>query len=431
MTPLRPFNFHDLPFAPHTAQMRVHDGGGRKWIVPVTPDASGTTGHAGIPDFPANETLINLFFEALGQEGVAAPGFAWYGVPVSIPLAPVSDFWATPIPDAYPRPLSPTWYQLPTLLVATAPPVPPVRPWTPQQLRAIRGAIWPTRGPVQFGPRPGQPDNIIATGCEDYSAGDLAIARTALRARGYTHVDMGPFIDPGYHGQYPPVDFRTNADFVLTLIENWWAAGFAVVSFIGPDNWTTAQMETLEPIFAQPRWQAALKIIVPYGWEPSEDTSNADFVQRFQWARRVFPTALQYLHLAADFDAPGNNADFTPGTPQYIGFAEAWRRVVPYLTGYLIQNGPYGVSPAQDPTLAQNFGDQFRGDVRGTLRDRFTHGYAGWPTTCATGEPLDLIAAEETSYYAYWNNLPEAVSIAWGQVAMAQGADGFFDGGPA
>lgn len=306
---------------------------------------------------------------------------------------------------------------------------PGIPTWTPQQLRAIKGAIWPTRGPVQFGPRPGQPDNIIATGCEDYSAGDVAIARTALRARGYTHVDMGPFIDPGYHGQYPPVDFRTNADYVLTLIESWWAAGFAVVSFIGPDNWTTAQMETLEPIFRQPRWQAALKQIVPYGWEPSKDTSNAQFVARFQWARRVFPTALQYIHLAADFDAPGNNDDFTPGTPLYLGHAEAWRRVVPYLTGFLIQNGPYTTAPSADPTLAKNFGDQFRADVSGSLRDRFRNGYAGWPTICATGEPLDLIGAEETSYEAYWHNLPEDASRAWGQVAMAAGADGFFDGG--
>lgn len=306
---------------------------------------------------------------------------------------------------------------------------PEVPPWTPARLRKITGAIWPTRGAVAFGPRPGQPDNIIATGCEDYSPADLTIARDTLKARGYTHVDMGPFIDPGYHGQYPPVDFRTNPDQVLALIESWWAAGFAVVAFIGPDNWTTAQMQTLEPIFTQPRWQAALKMIVPYGWEPSEDTSNAQFVERFQWAQRVFPSALQYIHLAADFDAPGNNDDFTPGTPAYIGFAEAWRRVVPYLTGYLIQNGPYAVAPAQDPTLAKNFGDQFRGTVRGTLRDRFTNGYAGWPTTCATGEPLDLIAAEETSYYAYWNNLPESVSIAWGTLAMAAGADGFFDAG--
>lgn len=425
MTNLRPFNFHDLPFAPNTAQMRVHDGGGRKWVVPITPDASGATGHAGIPDFPANETLINLFFEALGQEGVPAPGFAWYGTQVAIPLAPVSDYWVTPIPAGYPRPLSPNWYQLPVLLTPDV--VPP--PWTPARLRAITGAIWPTRGPVSFGPREGQPDNIIDTGCEAYSASELALSRTIIREHGYSHVQMGPFIDPGYHEQYPAVDFRNNPDEVLALIESWWAEGFAVMAFIGPDNWTTAQMATLEPIFAQPRWQAAMRQIVPYGWEPSKDTSNADFVARFEWARRVFPNALQYIHLAADFDAPGNNTDFTPGQPGYIGYAEAWARVTPYLTGFLVQNGPYGVSPTQDPTLAANFGNQFRADVRGTLRDRFVNGYAGWPTTCATGEPLDLIAAEQTSYYAYWNNLPEDISREWGALAMANGAHGYFDGG--
>lgn len=315
----------------------------------------------------------------------------------------------------------------------------PVPPWTNARLRRIRGSIWPTRGPVRFGPRwdPNHPeilhdDNIIDSGCFSYSAQDLATARLRLWQRKYTHVQAGPFVDPGYHGQYPAIDFRNNPDEVLAWLESWWAAGFAVVSFIGPDGWSTEQMKTLEPIFAQPRWQAAMKMIVPYGWEPSEDTSNAQFVERFQWARRVFPHALQYIHLAADFDAPGNNEDFTPWQPGYIGYAQAWTNVVPYLTGFLIQNGPYGVTPVKDPTLAANFGNQFRADVRGTLRDRFVNGYAGWPTFSANpnGETLDLIAAEQTSYYAYWNNLPESTSIAWGGVAMANGADGFFDSGP-
>ncbi len=98
------------------------------------------------------------------------------------------------------------------------------------------------------------------------------MARNIIRSRTYTHVQMGPFIDPGYHGQYPPVDFRNNPDVILACVEAWWNAGFAVVAFIGPDGWTTAQMQTLEPIFRQPRWQAVMKMIVAMGWEPSEDT---------------------------------------------------------------------------------------------------------------------------------------------------------------
>ena len=282
---------------------------------------------------------------------------------------------------------------------------------------------------MQFGPRPGQPDNIIDTGCESYSPLDLETAVSAINSRGYTHVQMGPFIDPGYHGQYPPVDFRSDPEFTLRQIEAWWRAGKAVVAFIGPDGWTTEQMRELEPIFLQPRWQAALRIIVPMGWEPSKDTSNAEFVARYQWAQRVFPNALQYIHLCADFDAPGNNTDLTPGQPGFIGMAECWRRVVPYLTGYLIQNGPYDCYPKDDPTLAANFGNQFKVDVRGSLRDRFVNGYAGWPTTCANGGHLDLINAECTSYSAYWSNLPEDASRQWGKLAMDAGADGFFDGG--
>lgn len=301
-------------------------------------------------------------------------------------------------------------------------------PWTPQRLRAIRGAIWPTRGPVAFGPRPGQPDNIIDTGCEAYSTSDLAIARAAIDARGYTHVQMGAFVDGGYHGQYPPVDFRTDPEATLRQIEAWWACGKAVVAFLGPDGWTTDQMQKLEPIFTQPRWQAALPMIVPMGWEPSKDTPNAEFVARYEWAKRVLPNALQYIHLCADFDAPGNNDDLTPNQPRYLGMAECWNRVVPYLTGYLIQNGPYECFPAENPTLATNFGNQFRADVRGSLRDRFVNGYAGFPTTCANGGPLDLIAAEQTSYAGYWQNLPEDASRLWGDVAMVAGADGAFDG---
>lgn len=301
--------------------------------------------------------------------------------------------------------------------------------WTPARLRAIKGAIWPTRGPVNFGPRPRQSDNIIDTGCQDYDPGDRVEAQRAIAARGYTHVQVGPFIDPGYHGQYPAIDFRNDPDASLRHIEGWWAAGRAVVAFIGPDGWTTDQMQALEPIFVQPRWQAALKLIVPMGWEPSKDTPNAEFVARYQWAKRVFPSALQYIHLAADFDGPGNNDDLTPNQPKYIGMAECWARVAPYLTGYLIQNGPYNVSPTDDPTLATNFGNQFRATVHGSLRDRFVNGYAGWPTVFAGGGTLDLIAGEETSYEAYWNNLPESVSQDWGMLAMAAGADGYFDGG--
>lgn len=304
-------------------------------------------------------------------------------------------------------------------------PVPP-----PVNIRRILGAIWPTRSPVAFGPRAGQADNITDTGCEAYTLDDRIIARDATRKRKYTHIQTGSYVDPGYHNQYPPVDIRQDPMAILEWLEWWQAQGFALVNFLGPDGWTTQQMiDELEPIFlSTPRWQNVMRQIVPYGWEPSKDTSNAQFVERFQWARRVFPHAHQYIHLAADFDAPGNNDDFTPGQPKFIGMPEAWHRVVPYLTGYLVQNGPYGVAPADDPVLAKNFGDQFDVNVKGSLKDRFTNGYAGWPTVCATGEPLDVIAGEQTSFEAYWENLAEAASQSWGQLALQRGADGAFDG---
>lgn len=113
---LRPFALNDLPTP---SQMRVQDGAGREWIIHTSEN-----GRAGIPNFPANETLINLFLEADGQNNTPIPGYEWYGQQVQIPLAPVSDFWAIPIPAAYPRPLSVNWYQLPVLLKRNLPVVP-------------------------------------------------------------------------------------------------------------------------------------------------------------------------------------------------------------------------------------------------------------------------------------------------------------------
>jgi hypothetical protein len=93
-----------------------------------------------------------------------------------------------------------------------------------------------------------------------------------------------------------------------------------------------------------------------------------------------------------------------------------------------VQNGPYSSSPSQDPTLANNFANQFN-QTSGSLWDRFNKGYAGWPTFSAYGPttPIDLIAAEQTSYTAYWSNLPEQDSKDWGTLAVQSGANGAFD----
>jgi hypothetical protein len=45
------------------------------------------------------------------------------------------------------------------------------------------------------------------------------------------------------------------------------------------------------------------------------------------------------------------------------------------------------------------------------------------------GIPILLYAGEQTAYMSYWKNLPEAASRAWGDLAIASGADGYLDGG--
>lgn len=326
-----------------------------------------------------------------------------------------------------------------------------VDPWsfTTAQVRAIRGAIWPTRAPVQFGPRPGQPDNIYDSGAfYCYSDADHATGIAATLANRYTHVQVGPFAGAGYHGQYPDFpldDFLARPDWYADRLQAFYDAGLIVVIFIKPDGWDTdaryygpgdarnvpvSQLRVFEPIFTQPRWQALARYVSVAGWEPGEDTPNACHVAWQEWGARIFPRALRALHLPTDFDAPGNNDDLTPGTPRFIGMPQCWANVVPYLHAYFIQNGPYTTAPDANPTLRDNFANQFRPAARGSLWQRFHQGYAGWPTCSAYGPttPIDLIACEETSYEAYWRNLAERASQQWGDVALAAGADGAFDG---
>ncbi len=299
---------------------------------------------------------------------------------------------------------------------------------TTDALRKIRGSLFTARGAVPMGPRPNQPDNIIswgeyANGHYQQDAADICFQVWAQRR--YTHAAVGPFIDPGYHGQVPPFDFRADPDAVVSRLETMLSRGIIPVGFIGPDNWTLDQMRTLEPIFRQPRWQAALKLIVPMGFEPSKDTPNATYVDWFRWAGDVFPQALIYYHSPSDFDAPGNNDDLTPGTSKWIGPAECWRRVAPYLHGFLGQYGPFEHGPTHPDEQEHviEFQKLFKDN-------RFKTGYAGWPTFSKWGAhvPLDYHAAEYCSYSAWWQNLPESACRAWGDVAMGAGASGAFDG---
>lgn len=77
------------------------------------------SGRAEFPSIPIEATQASLFITKVDDEQAGAPGYLWYGETITIPPSPQNDWWATPIPAAYTRPLPPTWVQLEKLLVPT------------------------------------------------------------------------------------------------------------------------------------------------------------------------------------------------------------------------------------------------------------------------------------------------------------------------
>src|SRR5262249_52824921 len=153
---------------------------------------------------------------------------------------------------------------------------------------------------------------------------------------------------------------------------------------------------------------------VPTGWEPTRHAwSSCTWAAFGQWARQTLPNALVLIHTASGADAPsGTDARCTDADR-----ASAWARVAPFIHGWLIQNGPFTTAPDGEPRLARTFAAQFAG--ANPTRD------SAW----GRGIPIRLYAGEQTAYTTYWKNMPEAASRAWGDLAMASGADGYLDGG--
>lgn len=299
----------------------------------------------------------------------------------------------------------------------------------PKDLLNIRGAMWTARAPIPYGPRPGQPDNILAMDYyEVYGAMDRKLMLDIYCGQhGYTHAATGPLVDPGgYHGQYPATpDAPTQASFDAYLdgLQEWKNRGLAPIHFCKPDGWSLQQLiDQLEPFYLQPRAQALLPLVVPGGWEPAIDTDNATWVSWLEWGARVFPNAIRLIHMVADHDAPQWDAGMDNST--------AWANVTPYIHGWLVQNAGYAVNggPIASPQFVSDFTGQFNVADDGSLKARFVRGTHGWPTTSANGGPLKVYAGEFAAYGDYWNNYPESEAIRLGDVARAAGADGSFDG---
>lgn len=305
------------------------------------------------------------------------------------------------------------------------------------ELARVRGAMWSTRLDVPYGPRPNQPDNILAMDYyEWYDAPTRARMLDTYLGRGYTHAVTGSIVDAGYHGQYPaaPND-PTQAvwDHWLDALDEWWARKLKPIVFLKPDGWKFDRLQAVfESFLLQPRSQRLIRIVVGQGWEPDYDVSSFTHAMTNQWLARVLPNAIRLLHLPADRDAPVGTDEHGDDNGQ--DNALGWNRVSPLLHGFLIQNGPYTVAPSADATLAMNFGAQFKPDGAGadthSIAWHFRPG-GPWNRTSAWGDgiPIRLYNGECTAYNSYWQNLPETTARAWGDLAIASGASGYLDGG--
>jgi hypothetical protein len=306
-------------------------------------------------------------------------------------------------------------------------------------LAAIRGAMWTARLNLPYGPRPGQDTNILAmTFYGLYNASDRERMLSHYHDDlGYTHAVTGPVTgNDCYHGLYPcrqGIPTQTEWDAYLDELQTWWDRGVTPVYFAKPDGWErpehAADMNALDALYAQPRAQKLLRIVVYPGWEPSGTKygwSNAMYVTWVQRGARVFPNALRLLHTVSDLDAPtGGNDDqtFPPGQGNRL----SWQAVAPYIHGWLVQVGGYvgGSSATPTPVFLSEFTKLFT-----DLRHKFTGDAAGWPTSSAWGhQPLRVYYAEGASFGDFWRDWPEPTARDLGDRAMQAGADGYLDGG--
>jgi len=257
---------------------------------------------------------------------------------------------------------------------------------------------------------------------------------------GYTHVVVGPLVDSdGYHGQYTPRDWRgANFQALLDVLQTLWDGvdghHFVPIVFLHPDGWSFAQTrDEIGPLLADPRAQRLMRFVVPSGWEPTKyGWSSCTWAQFGAWAHAALPNAVIALHTVSDVDAPVGTDAVCDDNGQ--DNAQGWARVAPNYHVWLIQNGPYPGSPADLPDTARSFAAQFMaggdGAVFHGVRWHFC-GPGGWTCDSAwgSGQPIRLVAAEHTAYEGYWHNLAEAKRDAWGDLAIASGADGYLDGG--
>lgn len=318
-----------------------------------------------------------------------------------------------------------------------------------EQLARFRGSLFTARAPLSQGPRPYQPTNVISTvrAWDWWTEQDWQVAVAALRARGYTHIAVGPLTgDDCYHGVYSPCrnELTEEArDRFLDFVQRLWDSGLAPVYRHKPDNWETghdAELERLDELMSTPRAQRLLRIVTYPGWEPNGGSgpdavarkygwTNATYVAMLSRGARVFPTALRTLHTTCDTEVPvGGDSEDRALVNGAAGFAQAWKNILPYfhlweqqVCGYL--DGGYEIP--REP---------FVGELTWVLRNqppRTRPGGAWFGGRTAWGDNRGLVwvLSEYGSYRHFWSDWNEQGALDIGDLAMQHGADGYFDGG--
>ena len=304
------------------------------------------------------------------------------------------------------------------------------------ELARIRGAMWTQRLAIPFGPRPGQANNVLAMDYyQHYSAADRKRMIDATKKAGYTHAVTGPIIDPGgYHGHYPSQTIINQQiwDTYLDAMEEWHLAGLTPIHFVHPDGWSLEQTRELLPFYRQPRARRLLPILVPAGWEPTQyGWSSQTWALFGDLGSEMNPDALILLHTCADTDAPVGTDE--RGDDNGRPNAEGWHRVAPHFHGWLIQLGGFvfdadRMLPSHLAEWRANLAYYFT-----DMRRRFHEpAYRGWPNYSKWGSnsPLLIYNSEDASY-AYWHDgaLTEDIAQGFGDLSMANGADGYLDAG--
>lgn len=306
--------------------------------------------------------------------------------------------------------------------------------WSLDQLLKVRGAMWTARMNIGYGPRPFKDDNILAMDYYqwyDKPTRERMIAHYGPASpRKYTHAVTGPFIDGGYHGQYPTlghVPTQAEFDHYLDCMQEWCDADIVPVHFAHQDGMNDpSEMAALDVLYRQPRAQALLPIVIYPGWEPVlYEWENSTWVKWLAHGRSVFPNAVMGPHFRTDCDAPtgGNdqNNNMTNG--------QCWRNVAPYIDAAFMQYGGYVFADPPNEVPTESFKVALHDAVKDMKRRFSDPAYAGdWPKQGRTGRPIAMIAAEYAAFGDYWQNWAEAYARDLGDLCLAAGADGVLDG---